>query len=55
VRHATGGVCVKFLTEEETGRIRSAYGANYDRLVAVKKKYDPHKSFRMNQNISPAG
>ena len=50
---ATGGVYVNFLTEEETGRIRAAYGASYDRLVAAKKKYDPLNLFRMNQNISP--
>lgn len=53
--HATGGVYVNFLTEEETGRVKSAYGVNYGRLVTAKKKYDPHNLFRMNQNISPAG
>jgi len=53
--HATGGVYVNFLTEEETGRIRAAYGAGYDRLVGIKKKVDPNNLFRMNQNIKPAG
>jgi len=53
--HATGGVYVNFLTEEETGRIKAAYGKGYDRLVGIKKKYDPDNLFRMNQNINPAG
>ena len=53
--HATGGVYVNFMTEEETDRIRAAYGPGYDRLVAVKKKYDPENLFRLNQNINPGG
>jgi hypothetical protein len=32
---------------------RAAYGPNYDRLVALKKKYDPTNLFRMNHNIKP--
>ena len=51
---ASGGVYVNFLTAEEGDRVRSAYGANYDRLVKVKRKYDPDNLFRMNQNINPA-
>jgi len=51
---ATGGVYVNFLTEEETDRLRAAYGPGYNRLVKVKKKYDPQNLFRMNQNIAPA-
>jgi FAD/FMN-containing dehydrogenase len=50
---ATGGAYVNFLTEEEQGRVRSAYGTNYDRLVTLKKKYDPLNLFRTNQNIQP--
>ncbi|GAB4322279.1 MAG: FAD-binding oxidoreductase [Candidatus Zixiibacteriota bacterium] len=49
---ATGGVYVNFMTEEETDRVNAAYGSNYDRLVAAKKKYDPDNFFRMNQNIT---
>ncbi|PRY12430.1 FAD/FMN-containing dehydrogenase [Pontibacter ummariensis] len=52
--YATGGVYINFLTQEETDRIRNAYGPNYDRLVEVKTKYDPHNLFRFNQNIKPA-
>jgi len=33
---------------------RDAYGANYERLVALKNKYDPTNLFRCNQNIAPS-
>jgi FAD/FMN-containing dehydrogenase len=51
---ATGGVYVNFMTEDETARVGSAYGANYQRLAMIKRKYDPRNLFRMNQNIRPA-
>ncbi len=48
-------VYVNYLGEEGEERIRSAYGvAKYERLVALKKKYDPTNLFRLNQNIGPA-
>jgi len=50
---ATGGVYVNFMTEEESDRIRAAYGPNWDRLVRTKTKYDPNNLFCMNQNITP--
>lgn len=34
-------------------RVREAYGENYDRLLQLKKKYDPQNLFRLNQNINP--
>jgi berberine-like enzyme len=43
---------VNDLGEDESDRVRSAYGANFDRLVAVKAKYDPHNFFRGNQNVA---
>ena len=49
-----GGAYVNFLTEEEAGRVKAAYGSNYARLAAIKKQYDPENVFRMNQNIGPA-
>jgi FAD/FMN-containing dehydrogenase len=54
-RFTTGGTYVNFLTEEETDdRVREAYRAEtYDRLAAVKAKYDPDNLFRSNQNIRP--
>ncbi|NVF15616.1 FAD-binding oxidoreductase [Vreelandella maris] len=51
---ASGGAYVNFLTEDETDRIAFAYGASYERLVAIKKQYDPENLFRINQNIRPA-
>lgn len=33
---------------------REAYGPNYDRLAALKNKYDPTNFFRMNHNIRPS-
>ena len=52
--HATGGVYVNFLTDDESDRIMAAYGPNYRRLEETKKKYDPKNLFRSNQNIRPA-
>jgi FAD/FMN-containing dehydrogenase len=51
---ATGGVYVNFMTEEETERVREAYGGVYDRLVQLKNTYDPKNVFRLNQNIKPS-
>lgn len=51
----TGGVYVNYLGGEGADRVRAAYGANYDRLVALKAKYDPTNLFRLNQNIPPNG
>ena len=51
--YATGGVYVNFMTAEESNRVPSAYGASYQRLVDLKRKYDPTNLFRMNQNIKP--
>ena len=53
--HATGGVYVNFMPEDETQRVRvGAYGPNYERLAKLKTKYDPKNLFRHNQNIAPA-
>jgi FAD/FMN-containing dehydrogenase len=43
------------LGEEQEALVRAAYGANYDRLVAIKSEYDPSNHFRSNQNIVPRG
>ncbi|MGD8868710.1 MAG: FAD-binding oxidoreductase [Gemmatimonadales bacterium] len=50
---ASGGVYVNFMPEEERDRVAAAYGANYERLVELKNKYDPENFFRLNQNIAP--
>ena len=51
--HATGGVYVNFMPEDETERVPGAYGSNYTRLAALKAKYDPDNLFRLNQNVQP--
>ncbi len=51
---ATGAGYVNYMTDDEgTARVRATYEINYDRLVAVKRKYDPTNFFSGNQNISP--
>jgi len=49
------GVYVNDLGDEGDDRVRAAYGVNYERLAAVKKKYDPTNFFHSNHNIQPAG
>jgi FAD/FMN-containing dehydrogenase len=51
--YSTGSVYVNFLSSDDENRVRAAYGANYDRLVALKNRYDPTNFFRVNQNIRP--
>lgn len=46
-----GGVYVNEMVDEGEERIKEAYGASYDRLLEIKKKYDPKNLFRLNQNI----
>jgi len=46
---------VNFVGDEGEKGVRSAYpGATWDRLAAIKLKYDPANVFRLNQNIPPA-
>lgn len=50
--YATDGVYVNFIPEE-VGQERAAYRENYDRLVELKRKYDPTNLFHQNQNVAP--
>jgi FAD/FMN-containing dehydrogenase len=53
--YSSGGAYVNFLMGDEgEDRVKKSYGDNYERLVAVKTKYDPGNLFRVNQNIKPA-
>jgi FAD/FMN-containing dehydrogenase len=47
------GSYVNGMAEPDQARIRAAYGDKYDRLVEVKRKYDPGNVFHRNQNIVP--
>ena len=51
---AGGGVYVNDLGENDDDRVPAAYGDTYQRLAALKRKYDPHNFFRLNPNIKPA-
>jgi FAD/FMN-containing dehydrogenase len=51
--HAAGTAYVNFMPEDEMDRVEAAYGANYGRLVEIKRQYDPLNLFRMNQNVRP--
>lgn len=51
--YSAGGAYVNFMMEEGEDRVKATYGANYERLVKIKEKYDPNNLFRVNQNIKP--
>ncbi len=51
--HSAGGAYVNFMMEEGEDRIKATYRGNYERLAAIKAKYDPTNFFRVNQNIKP--
>ena len=53
--HSTGGAYVNFLGDEGHERVRAADGARkYQRLLQLKRRYDPDNFFRLNQNINPS-
>ena len=55
LRQGDAGAYVNFLGDEGEARVRDAYpGPTWDRLVEIKRRYDPTNLFRLNQNIPPA-
>jgi FAD/FMN-containing dehydrogenase len=51
--HSEEGGYINFAAEDDQDRVKANYGSNYDRLVTVKRKYDPDNLFCNNQNIKP--
>ncbi|HEX6927253.1 MAG TPA: FAD-binding oxidoreductase [Longimicrobiaceae bacterium] len=52
---STGRTYINFQTADEGDeRIRATYGSNFERLLALKEKYDPDNIFRSNRNVTPA-
>ena len=47
------GGYVNFMDDDDNKRTKANYGTNYDRLVGIKRMYDPDNVFRVNQNIVP--
>ena len=51
--YSAGGAYINFMMEEGEERVRASFRDNYDRLAAIKQKYDPANLFSVNQNIRP--
>jgi FAD/FMN-containing dehydrogenase len=51
--YAQPGAYINFMMKEVDGNVKAAFGENYERLVALKQKYDPENFFHLNQNIKP--
>jgi hypothetical protein len=53
--HTTGAAMINHIgAEDQPDRIRASYAGNYERLAAIKQRYDPTNFFRLNANIIPA-
>jgi FAD/FMN-containing dehydrogenase len=51
----SGGAYINHIAaDDRPEKVRASYGANYERLVTLKRKYDPENLFRLNANIRPA-
>lgn len=51
--HSEQGGYVNFMAADDQDRVRTNYRGHYDRLVEVKRRYDPDNLFHVNQNIAP--
>ena len=52
--YSMGGAYLNVIMDEGQERVRATYGDHYDRLAAIKARYDPENLFSVNQNIRPA-
>ena len=53
IPYATTGAYVNFMTGDEADTLATAYGSNYNKLVQIKRKYDPENIFHINHNVKP--
>jgi FAD/FMN-containing dehydrogenase len=54
LRQGDTGAYVGFINDEGEARVHDAYpGSTWERLAAVKGRYDPANLFRRNQNVTP--
>jgi FAD binding domain/Berberine and berberine like len=51
--YSSGGAYSNFMMDEGQERVKASYKHNYNRLVKIKRKYDPNNLFKVNQNIKP--
>jgi FAD/FMN-containing dehydrogenase len=51
--HSSSGGYVNFMAGDDQDRVKDNYLGNYERLVAIKRQYDPGNLFHLNQNIRP--
>ena len=51
--YMAGRAYTNYLSADDYDRVRQAYGPNYERLVELKRRYDPDNLLRLNQNIDP--
>jgi len=50
----TPGISLNFTSDQSEDRVKAFFGPKkYERLVALKNKYDPTNLFRLNQNVKP--
>ncbi|MDW5288764.1 FAD-binding oxidoreductase [Formosa sp. PL04] len=49
--YSSGGAYSNFMMDEGQERVKASYKYNYERLLSIKKQYDPENLFRVNQNI----
>ena len=56
LRPAASGAFISFMVDEGQDRVREAFPPRtYERLLSVKRQYDPTNLFRLNQNVTPDG
>ncbi len=51
--YSSASTYINYLSSDKPAAVQASYGANYQRLAAIKRKYDPHNVFHHNRNIRP--